>query len=189
MVLGWLLLLPGACWAQWKCACQESYKRLRERWLRTFKHRGILWNTCVMPNCDLPFQMSPVPHFPLPDRRPPSSHVLTFSLHCAAPCSTCKTLFWVIPRNRNLRLHVARHGCGAAPTGPDSAPYYTPQNPQRPSKAWGLLGCGACVCQRMYSTQGHRDSKDTTAVLFQYRGRRGISEGAPKFAKTWAPKS
>ena len=48
-LLGWLPLFPGGCRAQWKCAWEEIPKRHLEMRLRTFKCRGIIWHTFVVP--------------------------------------------------------------------------------------------------------------------------------------------
>ena len=49
-LFGWLVSLPGGFWAQWECACQEHSKGHPEKCLRTFKYRGILRHTSVVPD-------------------------------------------------------------------------------------------------------------------------------------------
>ena len=68
-LLGWLRLIPGGCWAQWKCACQESSKRHLEKWLQTFKipPRHKLVHFCCAKFCHCKFCLflifpSPVVH-------------------------------------------------------------------------------------------------------------------------------
>ena len=57
-LVGWLLVSSGGCWTlthgQMELRMRRAPKMTRAKWRRTFKYRGIIWHTFVLPDVATP---------------------------------------------------------------------------------------------------------------------------------------